>query len=90
MVIGLTEGGSSIHAVGPMWLSESAQDKIKRKRFCVGVLRKTTEQETGALGDNYVIQVDDNSAMAIQQAIGFEIGTQATLEAFFADSWPPT
>jgi hypothetical protein len=89
LVIRLTENGSSMHAVTPKWLSDVVRDKMKRNGLCVGVIRRTSEQERIALSDDYVIQVDDPSAVAIQQSTGFEVGMQVALEAFLVGSAPP-
>jgi hypothetical protein len=77
-----TDDRASFRALGPQWMAESVGKKVLEQRFVVGRIRRVSSEEKVLVQEDFVIEIDDPSALAIQEATGFETGKQEVLETF--------
>jgi hypothetical protein len=79
----LTENNLTLTALSPQPIEESVEKKIMEQKFIVGEIRKTTPEEKALVHEDFVIEINDATALSIQEESGFETGKQEILETFF-------
>jgi len=83
-VFDMSGEGSGLRFVLSELAPQSVEEKIRNGKFAVGIVRELKPEEASLSTNTFIVEVDDQAALVIQEAIGFETGKQEVLESFFA------